>query len=185
MKKYQDFGLHTTTDLKVFLLFLLDNIRSPIDEESLLYIVEENTDDITLDYTACLIELVASGHLYFDEIDNIKYYMISEKGRMVARELKSDILPSILDRSLSAALRYLNFKKRGIRTRCSVEKTDGDRYLVTCSFIEGETCIFTQSLVVDTMDRAQRMQNNFYERPEAIYRGVLALMAGNVNYLFD
>ena len=44
MKKYQDFGLHTTTDLKVFLLFLLDNIRSPIDEETLLYIVEENTE---------------------------------------------------------------------------------------------------------------------------------------------
>ena len=58
-------------------------------------------------------------------------------------------------------------------------------YLVTCSFTEKGLPIFSQSLVVDTENRAERMRNNFYERPEAIYRGVVALMAGNVNYLFD
>jgi len=104
---------------------------------------------------------------------------------VVARELKSDLLPSILDRSLSAALRYLSFRKRGIEVRCVVEKTEDGRFAVVCSFTENKTCIFSQRLVVDTMDRAERMKNNFYERPEAIYRGVLALMSGNVNYLFD
>ena len=29
------------------------------------------------------------------------------------------------------------------------------------------------------------MRDNFYDRPEIVYRGVVALMAGNVNYLFD
>jgi hypothetical protein len=46
-------------------------------------------------------------------------------------------------------------------------------------------CIFSQSLVVDTENRAERMRDNFYDRPEIVYRGVVALMAGNVNYLFD
>ena len=32
MKKNKQFGLNTITDLKVFLLFLLDNIRYPIAE---------------------------------------------------------------------------------------------------------------------------------------------------------
>ena len=101
------------------------------------------------------------------------------------RELKSDLLPSILDRSLSAALRYLNFKKRGIEARCRIEPTEDGRYAVNCTFTERKVCIFSQTIVVDTLNRAERMKQNFYERPEAIYRGVLALMAGNVNYLFD
>ena len=44
MKKYKEFGLNTITDLKVFLLFLLDNIRYPIDGRTMLDIIEENTD---------------------------------------------------------------------------------------------------------------------------------------------
>jgi hypothetical protein len=38
---------------------------------------------------------------------------------------------------------------------------------------------------VDSESRARRMQTNFKERPEVIFRGVNALLAGNVNYLFN
>jgi hypothetical protein len=42
-----------------------------------------------------------------------------------------------------------------------------------------------QSLVVDTFNWASRMKSNFHENPENVYKGVLALMSGNVNYLFS
>ena len=45
--------------------------------------------------------------------------------------------------------------------------------------------IFSLRYVVDTYDRAKRMKDNFHDKPETIYRGVMGLMAGNVNYLFD
>jgi hypothetical protein len=91
----------------------------------------------------------------------------------------------MLDKSLAQALRYLDFKKRKIVARCTVEKTDDGRYMVTSTFTEKGVCIFSQSLVVDTENRAERMRDNFYDRPEIVYRGVDPLMAGNVNYLFD
>ena len=34
-----------------------------------------------------------------------------------------------------------------------------------------------------SLERAKRMKDNFINRPEVIYRGVFALLAGNVNYL--
>ena len=63
MKRNKKFGLNTITDLKVFLLFLLDNIRYPIDSETIMTIVSENTDEITLDYEHCLGELTDSGEV--------------------------------------------------------------------------------------------------------------------------
>jgi len=45
--------------------------------------------------------------------------------------------------------------------------------------------IMSASLAVDSENRAERMKDNFRDRPEAIYRGMVALLAGNVNYLFD
>ena len=87
MKKRKEFGLNTITDLKVFILFLIDHIRYPVDHTTVMKIIEENTEEISLDFEACLVELVDSGHLLFDELDGEKYYMISETGRVVASEL--------------------------------------------------------------------------------------------------
>ena len=178
-------GIGGKRDVKIFVLYLMENINYPLDFVSINDIVMQTDYVMYLDFAEAFHELVDGGLLQKLELDGQEVFAITEKGRVVARELKSDLLPSILDQSLSAALRYLNFKKRGIRTRCTVEKTDEGKYAVSCSFWEGSVCIFSQTLVVDSLNRAERMQNNFYERPEAIYRGVLALMAGNVNYLFD
>ena len=173
-------------NVKIFVLYLMENINYPMDFFTLNDIVMQTDYVMYLDFAEAFNDMLDTGLI--NEIEREgeeKLYEITEKGRFIARELKSDLLPSILDRSLSAALRYLNFKKRGIVARCTIEKTDDGRFSVNCSFTEKKVLIFSQNLVVDTLDRAQRMQNNFYERPEAIYRGVTALLAGNVNYLFD
>ena len=43
MKKNKRFGLNSVTDLKVFLLFLLDNIRYPVDGATVMSIATENS----------------------------------------------------------------------------------------------------------------------------------------------
>ena len=50
---------------------------------------------------------------------------------------------------------------------------------------EKNVCIFSQTLIVDHEDRARKMRDNFYERPENIYRGMITLTEGRINYLFD
>ena len=49
MKKSKEFKLNTKTDLKIFVLFLLDNIRYPVDKTTVMSIVEENTNEIIID----------------------------------------------------------------------------------------------------------------------------------------
>ena len=182
-------AIGSVRNVKIFVLYLMENINYPLDFITINDIVMQKDYVMYLDFAEAFNEMLDGDlirKLEFEKNEkDEELYEITEKGRCVARELKSDILTSILDSSLSAALRYLNFKKRGIVAKCVVEKTDDGRYSVTCSFTENKVLIFSQSLVVDSLNRAERMKNNFYERPEAIYRGVVALMAGNVNYLFD
>ncbi len=183
--KIMSAAIASVRNVKIFVLYLMENINYPLDFVTINDIVMQTDYVMYLDFAEAFNEMLDGDLIIKIEMEEEELYAVTEKGRMIARELKSDILPSILDRSLSAALRYLNFKKRGIVSKCTVEKTDDGRYSVTCTFTEKKVCIFSQSLVVDTLDRAERMKKNFYERPEAIYRGVTALMAGNVNYLFD
>lgn len=172
-------------NVKIFVLYLMENINYPLDFITINDIVMQTDYVMYLDFAEAFHEMLDGGLLQAIAGETDPLYAVTEKGRYVARELKSDLLPSILDQSLSRALRYLNFKKRGIVPRCTVEKIDDGRYNVSCTFMERDVCIFSQTLTVDTLDRATRMKENFYERPEAVYRGVVALLAGNVNYLFD
>lgn len=182
MKKYQDFGLRNTTDLKVFLLFLLDNIRNPIDEETLLYIVEENTDDITLDYTACLIELVGTGHLYFDELDGIKYYMISEKGRMVASELYDTLDKDFREKSLRSAIKHISLSSSGAKLLCDIQETESKRFRVTMQAFDKEGEVMSVSLVVPSRQEAELIKKNFESKPDGVYRGVFFASTGRIEY---
>ena len=172
-------------NVKIFVLYLLENINYPLDFVTINDIVMQTDYVMYLDFAEAFGEMLDGGLLVTTEVDGETLYEVTDKGKCVARELNGEILSTILDQSLARALRYLDFKKRGITPKCEITKLDDGRYEIKALFNEKGTIIFCQTLIVDTLDRAQRMKANFYERPEAIYRGVLALMAGNVNYLFD
>ena len=116
MKK-KKFTLRTVTDIKVFLLFLLEYIRYPVDRTTLINIVSENTDEIIIDYDGCLGELTDSGHVWFDEVDGESYYMISDSGRMVARELFDTLDEDFREKSLKCATKHLSLAKSGATTK--------------------------------------------------------------------
>ena len=112
-------------------------------------------------------------------------YMVTNKGRIVATELRSEVLTSLLDKSLECALRYLDFKKRGIKISCKVEKREDGRYDVICIIKERDDVIMQNNVVVDSLNRAKRMEDNFRDHPEIVYKGVMALLSGNINFIFN
>jgi hypothetical protein len=174
-------------NVKIFVLYLLENINYPLEYCTINDIVMQTDYVMFLDFAESFNEMVDGGLIDSFEEDGLTYYQISEKGKVVAQAFKSDVLSSILDAAMTAALRYLDFTKRGILTECRIESVDPKtgKCNVYCSITEKKKVIFEATLVVDSLDRARRMKANFDNRPEVIYRGFTALMAGNVNFLFD
>ena len=183
MRKQKDFSLNTITDLKIFLLFLLDNIRYPIDRTTVMSIVEENTDDISLDYDQCLGELTDSGHLLFDEIDGEKYYMISDKGRSVAADLYDDLDKGFREKSLRSAIKHVSLSKSGASIKAYIEETEAKRYRVTLEAYDKYGDVMKTSLTVNSKAEAEQIKNNYEQKPDGVYRGVLFSATGRIEYL--
>ena len=179
-------NLGNKRNVKIFVLYLMENINYPMDFITLNDVVMQTDYIMYLDFAEAFHTMLDDGLIEIvGEQDTEKTYDITEKGRMVAESLHSDILSSILEKSLAAALRYLDFKSRGTETKCEFHRREDGRYDFSCSLIEKGEVIFATSLVIDSADRAARLKENFQDRPEVIYRGVHALLAGNMNYLFD
>ena len=183
MRKYKEFGLNTITDLKVFILFLLDNIKYPIEESTIMSIVQDNVDDISFDYEQCLNELADSGHLLFDEYEGIKYYMISDKGRMVSTELYDSLDAGFRERSLRTAIRYVSLENSGASIKTRIEDGDGGRHKVTMEVRDRHGEIMKTSLTVNSLAEAEAIKANFEGKPTAVYRGILFAATGKIEFL--
>ena len=182
MKKRKEFGLNTVTDLKIFLLFLLDNIRYPIDRTTVMSIILENTEEISLDYEQCLVELVDSGHLLFDEIEDEQYYMISDKGRAVAAELYDNLDKEFREKSLRSAIKHISLSKSGASIKAYVEETESHRYRVTLEAYDRYGDLMKTSLTVNSKAEAEQIRKNYEAKPDGVYRGVLFSATGRIEY---
>ena len=83
---------------------LMENINYPLDFISINDIVMQTDYVMYLDFAESFHELLDSNLIEYTELNGEKYYYVTERGRLVARELHSDILSTILDKSLEAAI---------------------------------------------------------------------------------
>ena len=172
-------------NVKIFVLYLMRNINYPMDFVTINDIVMQTDYIMYLDFAVAFHEML-DGELIFVNGQDEKgepLYSVTAKGAMVAEQLRCDILPSILDQSLSCALRYLDFKRRKISVDCESERLRDQTFNVTVTLYEEKKIILRTTVNVDSEYRARQMRKTFRDRPEVIYRGIIALLCGNVDFL--
>ena len=166
-------------NVKIFVLYLMANIGYPMNFATINDVTLQNDYVMYLDFAEAFYDMLDNDLIACvgqnEAGDDL--YAVTFKGRCVAEELKSDLL-------LRCALRYLDFRRRGVRISTNIEARPDKMYDLECKMYEKQEVIMAVTLTVDSRLRAERMADNFRENPENIYKGVTALMAGNVNYLF-
>ncbi|MBR2343353.1 MAG: DUF4364 family protein [Clostridia bacterium] len=183
MKKQNEFRLNTTTDIKVFLLFILDSLGYALEHRAIIEIAEENTGEITFDYDECLRQLVASDHLLYEDFGDERYYMISDKGHIVATELYDTLDKSFRERSLRFAARHVSLDKRGARTSSSVSVAEGGRYRVTLRISDHFGELMSTAVTVNSREEAEQIKRAFDSKPDGVYRGVLFSVTGKLEFI--
>ncbi len=171
------------TDIKVFILFLLDNIGYPIDHNAVIGMVSENTEEIIFDYDECLRDLVDRGHLLFDEFEGERYYMISDSGRMIASELYDTLDKDFRDKSLKYSAKYTSLSKNGSTIKATVTECEGGRYKVTVEAKDSTGELLCASVTVKSREVAETMKKNYEGKPDSVYRGIMFALTGRLEFL--
>ena len=110
------------------MLFLLENIGYPLDFVTVNDIVMQTDYVAYLDFAEAFNEMLDSGLIeQAPGEDTAVKYVVTEKGKCIARELSGDILPTILDQSL-AALRYPTQKRNNTGV---INKREDGRFDIT------------------------------------------------------
>ncbi|MBQ7363419.1 MAG: DUF4364 family protein [Clostridia bacterium] len=183
MKRKSELVLKTLTDIKVYILFLLDNTGGALDGDTLTEIIEESTGEITFDYGECIRQMVESEHIIPDTIDDKTYYIISKKGRMVASELYDSIDESFRERSLRAAIRHISFSDGGRQITASITEGEDKRFHVTLRAHDRFGEVLSVKIAVNSRAEAEAIKSGYEAKPDAVYRGVLFSLTGRFEYI--
>lgn len=183
MKKQKDVMPRTPLEMKIYILFLLDRIRYPIDRSKLIIIIAENTGSITFSYDECLGELARDGLVYFDEIDNERYYMISDKGRSAAVELYDELDGGLRERSARSVAKHISLDNMGVEISAGIERLSDKRYKVTLRATDGRGELMHLELSAASLYEAEEISNNYKRNPTGVYRGILFSATGKMDFL--
>ncbi len=183
MKKEQNYVIYDKTDIKIFILFLLDNVNYPIDYTTVENIVTDNGYVAPFDFAECFSELSEHGHVVDDTVDGVRYYAISETGRAVVAELSDTILDSLKKAGALSAAKYLSFEKSGARVVADVTEREDKKFDLSCSVINRSGMVFSISICVAVRAQAEAMKEKFIREPEKIYRSAMSALTGEFDYL--
>jgi predicted AAA+ superfamily ATPase len=172
-------------DIKIFILFLMQNIGTKLDFDTIagITIYEEYVN--YFDFAECFTELADAGHIVKVDENGKTYYTISETGYLVATQLKSAIVEPIREKSIKSAFRILSLKERGMTVSASSKPDGNDRYDVNLLIKERDSEVFNLQIKVASLGQANKIKANFYDRPETMLRGIYAMLTGDADYLFE
>ena len=177
--------LKNNTDVKIFILFLLNTLRYPITQEELTDIMVADGFVGEYDVAVCFSELCDMGHIYHATVDGQVTYMISPTGIEASAGLEDSLLSVIRTRSLQTATRYLSLRRRGADVQAEVEMREDGRYTVSCRASDKTGEIASFSLTIASRDEAEKIRRHFIESPEAVVRGITATATGEIAYLLS
>ena len=150
--------LRDKNDIKIFILYLLHNINQPMEFTDINDIVVQ---------------------------DGVGYYIISDQGIQISESLSSELLGFIKNKSLKSALRLISFKNGGNHIETSFKSRADGKIDFICRIVSPTDTVLEVKIAAENENQLELMKYNFDDHPEVIYRGVLALLTGELDFLLN
>jgi len=176
--------LRDKTDIKVFILCLLDEIGQPMTYSAIVDAVLDCGCVGGFDFAECFSELAERGHILSDTPDKETYYLIADSGHAVAQELRSGLDSALQHKISVTAARHLNIATEGMVIRAHSHPGENGGYLVTVSVLNGDRGeVMSVTLTVQDAELAAKIKAHCETgRPSRIYRTLLTTLTGDIDY---
>lgn len=171
-------------EIKVFILYLLKSLGEPLDYDTVSEIVVQDGFVNFFDFADCFADLVEAGQIEAFYEDGIMTYLISESGREAVSNVETRLYNTVREQALRSAQRLIALRKTGTRISSDMKKC-GEGYTINCSITDNEKTLMNVEVYVTEERYAHQLLGNFEDRAENVYKGIMALLSGDVNYIFN
>ena len=166
----------TLAESKVLILYILNNVKKAINNNTLYKIVLSVLDMNYFYFQQFLLDLIKSDFVLTYEQEEQNMYLITEKG-IRTLELTEDILPGILKLQVDTNLKYaLDDANEENSIVAEYTPINENYYNVTCKIMENNECLFEVKTFAGSREQAKQIVENWKRHAGTMYPQLLEIL---------
>lgn len=164
--------IHEKFDIKILVLFVLNRLAAPVTLEELSELTLFDGGISYFDFAECVADMVSTGHI--EQKDG--KYSITEKGARNGRITESSLPFSVRSRAEEDTSRAAAAQRRDSMIHTSSFPSEGGGHIARLALNDGGGTILDMTILAGTEAQAAKMQKNFRDRAEDVYKAIAALL---------
>ncbi|MCL1857909.1 MAG: DUF4364 family protein [Oscillospiraceae bacterium] len=174
--------LNSENEIKIFILYLMNQINHGVNYDDIANMTYESGYVGYFDFAEIFAKLIGDKNI--EECEN-NIYNITQRGKAIAENLEHLIPLAPKVKGIAAAARRLDLEKSGaVISHIIEEETDGNRFKCSIKDKNENREILNISLFIKDKITAEKISEKFKENPNAVYRGIYAMLTGDADFLF-
>lgn len=175
--------LSDKTEIKIYILTLLDVIGEPLPYIRLNDITVHDGVITGFEFADSFVELLRDGLV--DRVEGEEEsFKISINGHTAVKKCEK-MYSRIMQKAARSANKLYYFYRTDVKSTADIEYNADQSVVLSCDLKREDETIFSLKLKLTDYSYAEKLKDNFNENNDNIYKGVLALLSGDVNYIFE
>ena len=166
-------GLRNRDDIRLLVCYLLKSIDAPMTRQMLNDAMQEDGLANFFEVGQAIEELLKTGNITADILDDEEVISVTEKGRDAAELLQTSLPRTVREKAVNSAIRLTTRAKIERENKIEVKKEDDGGYTITFTLFDRNTEMMKLSIYVVDSLQLETVKQNFINDPVKVYSSII------------
>lgn len=166
-------GLRNRDDIRLLVCYLLKSIDAPMTRQMLNDAMQEDGLANFFEVGQAIEELLKTGNITADILNDEEVISVTEKGREAAELLQTSLPKTVREKAVNSAIRLTTRAKIERENKIEVKKEDDGGYTITFTLFDRDTEMMKLSIYVVDSLQLETVKQNFINDPVKVYSSII------------
>lgn len=169
----------TSHEIIILICYILASADRPVTFEQLNLALQKQQLVNYFEFASAMEHLQKTGHVQLEREGKTDTFLLTELGRATAETFESTLPAAVKERGVGALENILRLFRRQQENRVTIDKKE-DGYVVTLTIPDIGSDLLSVSIFMPTEKECERIRKRFLNDPMLVYKGVFALLTGDI-----
>ncbi len=166
-------GLRSRDDIRLLICYLLKSVDAPMTRDMLNDAMQEDGLANFFEVGQAIEELLKTGNITADILDEDEVITVTEKGREAAELLQTSLPRTVREKAVNSAIRLVTRAKVERENKIEVKKEEDGGYTITFTLFDRGTELMKLSIYVVDSLQLEQVKQNFINDPVKVYSTII------------